>query len=24
MQAGVHLWEGIIDATGGALLVEKS
>jgi hypothetical protein len=24
MQAGVNLWEGIIDATGGALLVEKS
>jgi hypothetical protein len=24
MQAGVDLWEGIIDATGGALAVEKS
>jgi hypothetical protein len=24
MQAGVNLWEGIIDATGGALVVEKS
>jgi hypothetical protein len=23
MQAGVDLWEGIIDATGGALAVEK-
>jgi hypothetical protein len=24
MQAGVNLWEGIIDATGGAISVEKS
>jgi hypothetical protein len=24
MQAGVDLWEGIIEATGGALAVEKS